>query len=105
MNAAAIHRESLLNPGEHLVKMSTEGWIAPANHLPVGCDIIVDWPSGWRVTGADPEEGKPFRCTVDGHYFNGVIQVMWPQKWKRQEHRSTLNLGDDCWYGVYRIIR
>ena len=100
-----MHRESLLGSGEVLVKMDTDGWIVPGNQLPLGSDIIVDWPHGWRVTGTDPAEGRPFRATVGGHYFNGVIRVTWPQKWKRQEGRDWLNLGSDCWHGIHRVIR
>ena len=97
-------KESLLNHGEHIEKMSTEGWIVPRNMLPVGDDIIVDWPSTWRA-GNDSEEGKPFRATVDGHFFNGTIRVTWPLTWKRQEGRSTINLGADCWHCIYRVVR
>ncbi len=93
-----MNREDLLRPGETIKKMNTNGWIVPASQLPLGTDLIVDWP--WSPSD---QMADPFRCTVDGHFFNGTVRVTWPESWPRQEHRDTVNLGDDCWWSIWIV--
>jgi hypothetical protein len=94
-------KEDFLKQGESLEKFDTSGWIVPERQLPINSDIILDWPSTWP----NDEYKGPFRCTVVGHYFNGVIRVTRPDIWPEDIIKwPTINLGSDTWHSIWKVV-
>lgn len=79
-------RLGLTRPGESLRKFSTEGWVVPANQIPPGTEIILEWETCYLPV----QFPEPFRAVVLGGWFNGVTSV-------EMEDGTRLNLGPRHW--------